>query len=80
MWLRASGASQLMTTYDLYTEEAKSAGGQEKLTSYFKTLSQSPLPPHPSLKTIIADHTRACFDLRVTKRRSKIDWSESYLT
>ena len=45
LWLRASGAPQLMKTY---------AGYQNK-KDYYTALEESPCPPNPSIGTIKAD-------------------------
>lgn len=62
LWLRASGAPQLMKTY---------AGYQNK-KDYYTALEESPCPPNPSIGTIKADQTRIAFDLEYTEKSSMI--------
>ena len=59
LWMRSSGAAQVMKTYDGYV-----TGNDTK--NYYSILEESPIPPNPSVGTIKADQTRISFDLEVT--------------
>lgn len=56
LWLRSSGAAQLMKTYE----------------GYYNVLEESPIPPNPSVGTIKADQSRISFDMDVTEKSHKV--------
>ena len=72
LWLRSSGAHQLMKSYDGYPVGFSSAANQD----YYQLLENSPLTPNPSVGMIKADFTRINFDLDVVSqshRSARID-------
>ena len=55
LWLRASGAYQLMESYKDYKVEVDSSNSTKNVTDYYEALEKSPTPPNPSVCTIKAD-------------------------
>ena len=76
LWLRSSGAHQLMKTYEGYMMENGMKG-----KDYYTMLEDSPNPPNPSVGTIKADQTRINFDLEVTEKSHKVEkYEKNWLT
>ena len=53
LWSRASGATQLMKTYEGYPVDANAPEGMRK--DYYTALTEAPNPPNSSVGTIKAD-------------------------
>ena len=53
LWSRASGATQLMKTYEGYQVDANAPEGMKK--DYYTALTEAPNPPNSSVGTIKAD-------------------------
>ncbi len=76
LWMRASGAFQLMKSYQGYAFESTQGKPSGKPKDYFAALEESLNPPNTSVGTIKADQTRIKFDLEVLKKTN--DYQKSY--
>ena len=72
LWLRASGASQFMKSYQNYPSRTN----PERGTDYYLSLEDAPCPPNSSVGTIKADQSRITFDLEVTKLSKNVRMPE----
>lgn len=67
LWLRASGAAQLMKSYEGYPTSEQTQSKKD----YYSALEESPCPPNTSVGTIKADQSRIFFDTDVIKQSYK---------
>ena len=69
LWLRASGAHQLIKSYGGYASmNSQGQPSGQKPKDYFTALEDAPNPPNTSVGTIKADQSRIKFDLEVLKK------------
>ena len=79
LWLRASGASQLLKTYDDYVIDPDDL--EAKTIDYYTALKEAPTVPNPSIKLINTTLKDIDFDLEITgSRNSFIDSLKDLLT